>query len=79
MSDFQKLDEDILALTGKPEWATLLSVLEAENNAALQNQLDAPDWGEVKKWEGYRSALQFVYNLREYTKTLVEQAADADV
>ena len=76
MSDFQKLDEDILGLTGTPEWATLLQVLEAENAAAVQNQLDAPDWGEFKFQQGYRQALLFVFNLREYTKQLAEANAD---
>jgi len=75
-NEYQKLDEDILALTGKPEWATLLRVLDAEHSAAMQNQLDASDWGEFKKHQGYREALFFVFNLREYTKQLAENNAD---
>lgn len=73
---FQELDEAILGLTGEPEWKALVQVLGAENAAAMQNQLDASDWGEFKFQQGYRQALFFVFNLREHTKQLAEANAD---
>lgn len=75
----EELDEAILTLTGTKEWQDyFVRLLEAENAAALQNELDAPDWGEVKYQRGYRAALNFVYNIREMTKQLIENT-DAPV
>lgn len=76
----QKLDEDILGLTGSEEWQTFLIVLEAEGNAAVSNQLEAETWDLVNYQRGYIAALRFVANIRETTKILIEQAeANADV
>jgi len=72
--NYQEIDEDILTLTGTKEWKTLVSLLEAENAAATQNQLEAKDWDMVNYQKGYREALLFVFNVRETTKTLIEQA-----
>ena len=72
--DYQELDEDILALTGTKEWKTFVSVLEAENAATVQNQLDAKDWDATNYCKGYRAALLWVFNIRQTTKTLIEQA-----
>jgi len=72
--NYQEIDEDILTLTGTKEWKTLVSLLEAENAAATQNQLEAMDWDMVNYQKGYREALLFVFNVRETTKTLIEQA-----
>lgn len=76
--NFQELDEAILTLTGSPEWKAFVHVLGAENYNATQNQLDASDWGEFKFQQGYRQGLFFAFNLREYTKRLVEND-NADV
>ena len=72
--NYQEIDEDILTLTGTKEWKTLVSLLEAENAAATQNQLEAMDCDMVNYQKGYREALLFVFNVRETTKTLIEQA-----
>jgi hypothetical protein len=77
--DHQKLDEDILGLTGSPAWTeSLMKLLEAEAAASLQNQLEATSWDAVVYFRGYRAALEFVANIRETTKMLMEQS-DADV
>ena len=76
---YQKLDEDVLSITGSPEWESVIQLLEAEANAALQNQIDAKDWGEFKEQRGYRAGLSFVARLREITKTLIEAYDDATV
>jgi len=76
---YQKLDEDVLSITGRPEWESVLQLLEAEANAALQNQLEAKNWGEFKEQGGYRAGLSFVARLREITKTLIEAYDDASI
>lgn len=76
MDEYQKLDEDILTITGMPEWKSIMTLLEAEGSAALQNELDAPDWGSVKYQRGYRAGLGFITRLRELTKVLIAQAED---
>lgn len=79
MSDYQKLDEDILGLTGSKEWkGSFMKILEAEAAASLQNQLEAHDWDDVNYQRGYRKALEFVANIRDVTQTLMAQN-DADV
>lgn len=79
MNQYQKLDEDILTITGLPEWKSVLTLLEAEANATLQNQIDARDWGEFKEQKGYRAGLSFITRLREVTKILIEAQDDASV
>lgn len=75
----EELDEAILTLTGRKEWTEYFhKLLEAENAAAVQNELDAPNWDEVMYQRGYRAALGFVANIREVTKALIEQL-DADL
>lgn len=77
--DHQKLNEDILSLTGSAEWkGSFMTLLEAEAAATLQNQLEAQSWDIVNYCRGYRAALEFVANAREVTKMLMEQA-DASV
>jgi len=79
MNEYQKIDEDILGLTGSAEWRdSFMKVLEAEAAASLQNQLEASDWDTVQFQRGYRQALEFVANIRNVTKTLME-SVDADV
>lgn len=80
--DYQKLDEDIMSLTGSPEWQdSFMKILQAEAAAALQNQLEAHDWDEVMFQRGYHKALEFVANIRAVTQVLIEQAeaGNADV
>lgn len=70
---YQDYDEAVLTLTGTPEWKTLMELLNAENAAATQNQLEASKWEDVRFYQGYRAALEYVYSIREVTKILVEQ------
>jgi len=72
MNQYQELDEAILGLTGSQQWKALVTVLEAENAASIQNQLEAKSWDEVNYQMGYREALRFVYQVREHTKALME-------
>ena len=76
MNQYQQLDEDILAITGMPEWKSVMTLLEAEHAAATQNQLDAATWETTAYQKGYRAGLSFIANLREYTKALIQQDED---
>jgi hypothetical protein len=74
MVDYQKLDEAVLAITGGPNWDEFLTIMDAEANAAIENEMQAETMEEIKYWRGYRQGLVFVANMRQVTKTLIEQS-----
>lgn len=71
-----ELDEHILGLTSGEDWEAFLVLLNAEANAALQNELDAENMEDIKFIRGYRAGLAFVANVREQTKLLRQNDAD---
>lgn len=80
MDNYEKMAEDIISLTGSNEFTgSFMQMLEAEAAAALQNQLDADDWETVQFQRGYRAALEFVANIREITKVMLEAQKNANV
>ena len=80
MEDYEKMAEDILSMTGSDEFKnSFMQMLEAEAAAALQNQLDADDWDKVQFQRGYRAALEFVANIREITKVMLEAQKHASL
>lgn len=70
-----KINEEILSLTGRPEWQTFLQLLSDEYNTALKFEHEADNWGDVKFYRGYGEALAWIARLREMAKTLEESDA----
>lgn len=81
MDQYQELDEAILTITTGDNWQKFLTILNAEAGAAMQTEMEAETMEDIKYQRGYRAALLFVANIREVTKTLIQQAEhqNADV
>lgn len=61
----EQLDEAVLDLTGRPEWATLAKGLQNDIYQAQATALDAPDWDTVCRLRGFAEGLAFVLRLRD--------------
>lgn len=69
---------DMLSLTGTPEWETLMLELKKEIYQAQANLLqNAQTWDAVVFQKGWCSALAYIINTRETTKATLDQAEDA--
>lgn len=70
--------EDIMVLTGTPEFKELVKELERMVYNIQANALEAPSWDKVQEDKGFASGLNYIIRLRENSKTEKKQA-DADV
>lgn len=75
-----QLDDAILDITGRAEWAVIQSALNNEIYQCQASSLDVKTWEEVCALRGYAKALAFVIQLREMVvKSKEQEAKDAAV
>ena len=76
-----KWEEDMITLTGYPEWATLKDELTRQIYQAQGNLLEnATNWDDVMFGKGWCKAFAYIINLRDNTKLLQEaEKANADL
>jgi uncharacterized protein YbcC (UPF0753/DUF2309 family) len=63
-----KYFEEIMTLTGTPEFATLVEELERMVYNLQANAFDATSWEQVQEDKGFAKGLAYIINLRENTK-----------
>lgn len=71
-----KYFEDIMILTGTPEFKVLTKELERMVYQLQANAFEAPSWTKLQEDKGFAKGLAYIINLRENSKT---EKANADV
>lgn len=64
----EKFFEDMIALTGYPEWSELVKDLESQIYHTQANSLEAKTWEEVNEARGFARGLAYIVNLRDTIK-----------
>jgi hypothetical protein len=63
-----KYFDDMMTLTGTPEFEVLVEELERMVYEIQANALEAPSWERVQEDKGFAKGLTYIINLREHTK-----------
>ena len=74
----EELDDAILTITGRPEWALVAELLAREAIISRDMCADSPTWEDVQRRAGFAEGLSFVLNLRNMTEQAQENY-DANV
>ena len=69
--------ENIMVLTGTPEFRVLVAELERMVYTLQANAFEAPSWDRVQEDKGFAKGLAYIINLRENSK--LERKINADV
>ena len=64
----EELDNAILTITGRPEWALVAELLAREAIISRDMCADANTWEDVQRRAGFAEGLGYVLNLREMTE-----------
>jgi hypothetical protein len=76
----QKYYEQMLTLTGQPEWDVLVEELRKEIYQTQANLLEnSQNWDQVCAAKGWCAALAYLINLRPRIKMQVQESENADV
>lgn len=63
-----KFWEDVLELTGKPQWASLVEDLEVSRQGLEDKMLRASSWDEFLETRGQVRSYNHILNLRDLAK-----------
>ena len=74
----EELDDAILTITGRPEWALVAELLAREAIISRDMCADSSTWEDVQRRAGFAEGLGFVLNLRQMTEQ-AQETYDADV
>lgn len=70
----EQLDDAVLEITGRPEWAMFVQGLFNEIYQSQARALTADSWEEVNRLRGFAEGLAYVSNVREMVTQSKEQA-----
>ncbi len=74
-----KFFEDMITLTGYPEWDVLVKDLENVIYHTQSNALEATSWEAVCESRGFAKGLAYLVNLRDTIKKTQQEITNAEV